>query len=1415
MATLTHSSSSHHMGDAPPTNSLSHSSSSHAVTHQPASTLQQQQTQHQQQAQSQAEDPVFGPLEKAGKVLEERLARDERWTGIGASSSDYVLPPNQAWAPFTKTRTVLLPDRLFEEHDRVSSFSTFEELTDVIVGVALVRPRSGVFVDSISHLLVLATPSQITLVGLGYAAPSPGAKKEVTFYLTGLSVPTDGISFTTIRGTSNGRIFLASSPEPLTPGGIGGDGCLYELAYQSSEGWFAKRCTLHNLTSGSIVKSVVPSFLRSFSAVPTNEWIIALEVDNERGLLYTLLRNSTIEMYSLPSSSPGKGFDGPPSKVAKSADVVRTANMLLPNNPMIKNFRIVELEVISVREGGQNKVGLVAVTNTGVRLYFTHQRRSYYYGVSSSPASLELCHVRPPPAPTTPQPPPPSGIYGQVVPSNSQPQAPANQIPFNSIIQARYSSGGHFLAANNLTPDLDVLLVAAPDIAASARSIAESGVTGTAQGSRPFTEVAGTIEISGRTWDMAEITARPLVVASGGTGLNELATQPTQPKREWVVLTNMGANVISRQRPVDTLLDVLTSASAAGNGGHGEIGVFFESYGRDQSCAMLLTIAAGNSQLQLAESADVPSGMSGFASINARTATSTVADQAKALFFEGGGRPVSIDRGGYGSGSQGQASDSKIIFSGRHEGLAFYFARLIRPIWKQKITRPSPSPSEPARQGTNVPDVVLSAVQRDLIALRSFVEQEHLLFTHVPDSSRSSPSSAAYQAEQASLGSLRLLLTQSVEAISFILLLIDYQLPEIVASCAPELQKQLLELTYAELLTSKRGRDVARGLVSAVINQQIGRHLSVDAISETLQQRCGSFCSADDVLLYKAIEAMRRAKDTPDSMERTECLRESLRLVHFACPTTTRKLTLLAPGQAVHEGRTTPVVGTSERHLLRVHLDEIPSRCADFMPLGFAFLLTSSLQNRRDRPRPLLRSGMGRLRPRRLVLGRRLPAERPSRSGVRATAKMQSARLRSARCNGRLAQRGFEAESPGWLSLVYGVFSHSAVMIINLLWSMQTRKRTAFAPMPTTRRFRLRMTSSTSSSTSDSHALPRGLPHPRTNDAREDRPPLAVLRPDFSLYRRRFRPRFPRRDRCVSPVVYLVFCLDTHLYMLSSFPLSLQKRVEYLSLAVGNAKSQAPSGSRGDSVQFLTDVEEKLEVAQVQIEVFRAIEDSNMDPEEKRAWLEKVEDRLFTITELYSEFAEPLELLEIILLIFHVSDHRDPFLVTATWEAILARAQDEHPDDPLDAVAAKVIQLGHRFHASDVSFPLPDLIALLERFGYERKAESRPGWVALAIHEAGVPFEAIFAVFDELMMAKIPPWHTATGLAFLAADVAELLSAWLSEANSAPASASRSFPATEVESAIGKYLMSLQSATNAGAVVAKLQDLQRSIRRRY
>jgi len=111
-------------------------------------------------------------------------------------------------------------------------------------------------------------------------------------------------------------------------------------------------------------------------------------------------------------------------------------------------------------------------------------------------------------------------------------------------------------------------------------------------------------------------------------------------------------------------------------------------------------------------------------------------------------------------------------------------------------------------------------------------------------------------------------------------------------------------LTYSDLITTTKGRDAARVLLNTVINQQISYQISVDAISEILQQRCGSFCSADDVMQYKvslwlmrckgghlmdlgnqAMENLKRAKETPPkSKERTLCLREAIRCAFSSCP---------------------------------------------------------------------------------------------------------------------------------------------------------------------------------------------------------------------------------------------------------------------------------------------------------------------------------------------------------------------------------------------------------------------------------------------------------------------------------------------------------------------------------------------------
>ena len=57
------------------------------------------------------------------------------------------------------------------------------------------------------------------------------------------------------------------------------------------------------------------------------------------------------------------------------------------------------------------------------------------------------------------------------------------------------------------------------------------------------------------------------------------------------------------------------------------------------------------------------------------------------------------------------------------------------------------------------------------------------------------------------------------------------------------------------------------------------------------------------------------------------------------------------------------------------------------------------------------------------------------------------------------------------------------------------------------------------------------------------------------------------------------------------FDLALDTRLEYLRLAVANAKSHPIStGGRHESaIVFLTDLEEKLEVAQVQLEIYNTL----------------------------------------------------------------------------------------------------------------------------------------------------------------------------------------------------------------------------------
>lgn len=69
---------------------------------------------------------------------------------------------------------------------------------------------------------------------------------------------------------------------------------------------------------------------------------------------------------------------------------------------------------------------------------------------------------------------------------------------------------------------------------------------------------------------------------------------------------------------------------------------------------------------------------------------------ATQLFFECGGTPKKTSQSAISSNHLGRAIDlGHTVFSGKHDGLALYLARLLTPVWKLKVFDTRYTPMEP------------------------------------------------------------------------------------------------------------------------------------------------------------------------------------------------------------------------------------------------------------------------------------------------------------------------------------------------------------------------------------------------------------------------------------------------------------------------------------------------------------------------------------------------------------------------------------------------------------------------------------------------------------------------------------------------------------------------------------------------
>ena len=774
-------------------------------------------------------------------------------------SGDYDVcngPNDATWAPFQKTKVYDLPDVVFEQtnaanlNTRMGLFAKlnhawmiidsafymwdytvpnpplqgYEDSPYSLKFARICVPRRGVFAPTVTHVLVLASVAEITLIAIGYAADANGIK-TLTMYKTGMTTGVQGIGVDAIASSvESGRIFFSGNNE------------LYEIKYQQEERWFWPRCRKINHTRFGVqgVLAIVPRPWTTHAA----DKVVQIVVDDSRRLLYTLSKQSDIQVWHM---------DAPNSLVPVITKTRRSTlddiSHMSVSPLLLKDLEFTSIHPISAYEG--YRLHLMATTSSGCRLYLSATRGSSYITSSGAPHSMQVQHIRYPPT---------SDSRGYRM--NEQGLDTTSEILCHTRIAARFPPGFFFcFVKKEELGTHDAFFMSAPDTGRIATEAREPR----------YYETATWLDSLQHTEDVGLIT-QPFAAARQPLGFgNELAVQFDEPVPEIAVLTNTGVHIIRRRRLVD-----MFAASIRGivdEGLDNEIKKFIRQYGRGETTATALAVACG----QGSDSGDGRLKMS----------TPETIEAARKAFVDHGGRP-SVDQNLIAE-SSGQILDN-VRPSSRHEGMALYISRLLRSIWKAAVVREGIDQNGAIAVSATISSDKLKSIQDELTKLRSFLHQNKSFIEGLagPDSLQrvaTQNEEYALQGEHQALNSLVRLNESIIEGISFVQVLFEERIDQIWATLDEQVRRYLRDLTYERLFSTTPGKDLAKTLVKAIVHRNIANGSNVDTVADALRRRCGSFCSPDDVVIFKAQEQLQKASEVEGSSDHGRMLlNESLRL---------------------------------------------------------------------------------------------------------------------------------------------------------------------------------------------------------------------------------------------------------------------------------------------------------------------------------------------------------------------------------------------------------------------------------------------------------------------------------------------------------------------------------------------------------
>ncbi|XP_064356435.1 nuclear pore complex protein Nup155-like isoform X1 [Dromaius novaehollandiae] len=1258
----------------------------------------------------------------------------------------------------------------------------FDGLSETILAVGLVKPKGGIFQPHVRHLLVLATAVDIVILGLSCANLQAGSGALNDSMSGGMqllpdplySLPTDNICMLAIASADNGRIFLA-----------GKDGCLYEVAYQAEAGWFSQRCRKINHSKGTL-SFLIPSLLQfTFSE---DDPVVQIAIDNSRNILYTRSEKGVLQVYDL--GQDGQGMTRVTS-LSQNAVVSAAGNIARTIDRSV--FKpIVQIAVIENSESIDCQ--LLAITHAGVRLYFS---TSQFKHPTARPSMLTLVHVRLPP-----------GF-----------SASSNVEKPSKVHRALYSKGVLLMAASE-NEDNDILWCINHD---------------SFPFQKPMMETQMTTRVDGHSWalsaidefkiqkiitplnkDIIPITDSPVVVQ-----------QHMLPPKKFVLLSAQGSFMFHKLRPVDQLRHLLVSSI----GGDGEeIERFFKLHQEDQACATCLILACSNAacdrevsawatraffryggeaQMRFPSALPPPSNVGPILGSPVPAGSPLTVDSPypnpSFLTTPGQGlQPPSMSTPMFPSGnSMSHPGTSisgmmgpEIVFSGRHNGICIYFARIIGNIWDGSIVVERVFKSgnrEAVAVESSVPSHVLECILQELKGLQEFLDrnsqfatvgalgnpsfstpanlQQRLLGFMRPDGGSSQQVQQELQrkfhaeaqlTEKTSLQGIQQLVRKTCQALALWKLLCEHQFNVVVGELQKELQEHLKITAFKDLVI--RDRELTGALIASLINCYIRDNAAVDGISAHLQDICPLLYSTDDAVCSKANELLQRSRQAQSKAEKEKMLRESLK----------------------------------EYQKISNQLD-LANVCAQYRQVRFyegVVELSLTAAEKKD-PQGLGLHFYKNGEPEEDVVGLQAFQERLN-SYKCITDTLQELVNQSKAA----PQSPSVPKKPG-----PPVLSSDPNMLSNEEAGHHFEQMLKLAQRSTDELFSIALYNWLIQVDLADKLLQVTAPFLEPYLVRMTKIDQNKVRYMDLLWR-----YFEKNRNFSNAARVLAKLADLH-----STEISLQQRLEYIARAILSAKSSTAISSIAADGEFLHELEEKMEVARIQLQIQETLQRQYSHHSSVQKAISQLDAELMDITKLYGEFADPFKLSECKLAIIHCAGHSDPILVQTLWQEIIEKELSDSvslsPADRMQALSLKMVLLGKIYAGTPRYFPLDFIVQFLEQQVCTLNWDV--GFVTYTMQEMGVPLPRLLEVYDQLFKARDPYWNRMKKPLHLLECIHVLLSGYVHDPSRVLHFERRRFTNVCLD-AVSCYLVELQSMSPTLMVqttVGNFKSLQAKLER--